>query len=164
MTIALPIEQFKRNIIGVLQAEVNLKYVWDVVSEIRPGKAGYAYAVTRSGDLIAHPDISLVLQQRNVSQLDQVKITFQAQTNPDKAKALVAHNLQGAPVISSFAIIPSLDWAVFIERPVDEAYGPVYASLLRTSSLLLVGLGVALFATFFVRRRVIHPLETLRDG
>src|SRR5262245_58782065 len=54
MTIALPIEHSKRNIVGVLQTEVNLKYVWDVVSAIKPGKAGYAYAVSRSGDLIAH--------------------------------------------------------------------------------------------------------------
>ena len=76
MTFALPIEHFKRNIIGVLQAEVNLKYVWEVVSNIKPGKAGYAYVTNRSGDLIAHPDISLVLQQRNVAQLNQVKEPF----------------------------------------------------------------------------------------
>ena len=60
MTMALPIEEFKGNIVGVLLAEVNLKYVWDVVSSIKPGKAGYAYAVSRSEELIAHPDISLV--------------------------------------------------------------------------------------------------------
>ena len=53
MTIARSIEQYKGNMIGVLQAEVNLKYVWEVVSDIKAGKAGYAYAVTRSGDLIA---------------------------------------------------------------------------------------------------------------
>jgi signal transduction histidine kinase len=164
MTIALPIEQFKGNIIGVLQAEVNLKYVWEVVSEIRPGKAGYAYAVSRSGDLIAHPDISLVLQQRNVAQLDQVKEAFQAIPSVPKSKAVVTHNLQGKKVISSYALIPSLDWAVFIERPVEEAYEPLYASILRTSSLLLIGLGVALLATLLVSRRVVRPLETLRHG
>ena len=64
---------------------------------------------------------------------------------------MVAHNLQGAKVISSYAIIPSLDWAVFIERPVEEAYEPLYASVLRTSSLLLIGLGVALLASFLSR-------------
>jgi signal transduction histidine kinase len=164
MTIALPIEQFKGNILGVLQAEVNLKYVWEVVSEIRPGKAGYAYAVTRSGDLIAHPDISLVLQQRNVSQLDQVKEAFQPVPAVAKPKAMVAHNLEGKQVISSYALIPSLDWAVFIERPLVEAYEPLYASILRISSLLLIGLGVALLATLLVSRRVVRPLETLRHG
>lgn len=164
MTIALPIEYHKRNIIGVLQAEVNLKYVLEVVSNIKPGTAGYAYAVTRSGDLIAHPDISLVLQQRNVAQLVQVKEAFQPISAVPKPKAVVAHDLQGKKVISSYALVPGLDWAVFIERPVEDAYEPLYASILRTSSLLLVGLGVALLATLLVSRRVVRPLETLRHG
>jgi signal transduction histidine kinase len=164
MTIALPIEHFKGNVMGVLQAEVNLKYVWEVVSDIKPGKAGYAYAVSRAGDLIAHPDISLVLQQSNVAQLNQVKEAFQSTPAVAKPKALVARNLEGEKVISSYALIPSLDWAVFIERPMVEAYEPLYASVLRTSSLLLIGLGVALLATLLVSRRVVRPLETLRHG
>ena len=164
MTIALPIEYSTRNIIGVLQAEVNLKYVLEVVSNIKPGRAGYAYAVTRSGDLIAHPDISLVLQQRNMAQLNQVKEAFKPISTVPKEKAVVAHDLQGKKVISSYALIPGLDWAVFVERPVEDAYEPLYASMLRTSSLLLVGLGVALLATLLVSRRVVRPLETLRHG
>ncbi len=164
MTIALPIEYSKRNIIGVLQAEVNLKYVLEVVSNIKPGTAGYAYAVTRSGDLIAHPDISLVLQQRNMAQLNQVKEAFQPISVVPKPNAVVAHDLQGKKVISAYALVPGLDWAVIIERPVEDAYEPIYASILRTSSLLLVGLGVALLATLLVSRRVVRPLETLRHG
>jgi signal transduction histidine kinase len=67
-------------------------------------------------------------------------------------------------VISSYARIPGVDWAVFIERPVKDAYAPLYASVLRISSLLMIGLGVALVATFVVRRRVVRPLEALRHG
>ncbi len=164
MTMALPIEEFKGNIVGVLLAEVNLKYVWDVVSSIKPGKAGYAYAVSRSGELIAHPDISLVLRGRKVSDLDQVRATFQP-VSDDHGRALtVARNLQGKQVISSFALVPRLDWAVFIERPVEEAHEALYASLLRTSGLLLTGLALALFASFFVARRVIRPLRVLGEG
>ncbi len=62
MTIAFPIEQFAGAVIGVVRAEVNLKHVWDVVSSIKAGEAGYAYVVDRTGDLISHRDISLVLQ------------------------------------------------------------------------------------------------------
>ena len=57
-----------------------------------------------------------------------------------------------------------MDWAVFIERPTNEAYAPIYASLFRTSILLLIGLGVSLLASFFVARRVVRPLQTLRQG
>jgi len=145
-------------------AEVNLKYVWDVVSGIKAGKAGYAYAVSRSEELIAHPDISLVLRGRKVSDLDQVRAAFQP-VSDDQGRALtVARNLQGKQVISSFALVPRLDWAVFIERPVEEAHEALYASLLRTSGLLLTGLALALFASFFVARRVIRPLRVLGEG
>ena len=41
---------------------------------------------------------------------------------------------------------------------------PLYASLFRTSGFLLVGLGMALVASLFVARRVVRPLETLRNG
>src|SRR5207244_2471141 len=37
---------------GVTVAEVNLKFVWDVVYPIRIGQAGYAYVVDASGYLI----------------------------------------------------------------------------------------------------------------
>ena len=83
----------------------------------------------------------------------------------DHGRALtVARNLQGKQVISSFALVPRLDWAVFIERPVEEAHEALYSSLLRTSGLLLTGLALALFASFFVARRVIRPLRVLGEG
>jgi signal transduction histidine kinase len=164
MTIAVPIERFAGDVIGVLQAEVNLKYIGDVVSNITVGKAGYAYAVSRAGELIAHPDISLVLQRRNVAQLEQVKAAFSEASTPARSNVIVAPNLQGKKVFSSFALIPILDWAVMIDRPVDEVFEAVYASLLRTSALFLIGLGMALFASYFLARRVVGPVRILREG
>src|SRR5262252_8344331 len=134
MTIAVPIERFAGDVIGVLQAEVNLKYIGDVVSAITVGKAGYAYAVSRSGELIAHPDISLVLQRRNVRQLPQVKAAFQAMHVPEEKRSLSAKSIQGEKVFASYALIPSLDWAVVVEQPLHEAYAPLYASMFRSSS------------------------------
>ena len=49
---------------GVAIAEVNLKLIWDVVSQIKVGEKGHAYVVDAQGRLIAHPDISLVLRGR----------------------------------------------------------------------------------------------------
>jgi signal transduction histidine kinase len=164
MTIAVPIERFAGDVIGVLQAEVNLKYIGDVVSAITVGKAGYAYAVTRTGELIAHPDISLVLQRRNVALLNQVKTAFQVSPGQAKPSAIIADNLQGKRVLSSSALIPSLDWAVILERPVEEAYETLYASMLRTSTLFLIGLGMALLASLFLARRVVRPVRILREG
>ncbi len=163
MTIAVPIEYSTGDVIGVLRAELSLRDIWDIISATKVGKAGYAYMVTRAGDLIAHPNIKLVLQQKKVV-LDQLKEAFQPSQGGLKPRAIVSYNLQGQKVFSSNALIPILDWAVFVERPIEDAREPLYSSILRTSSLLLVGLGLALLTSLYLARRVVRPLQALREG
>ena len=164
MTIAFPIEQFGGAVIGVVRAEVNLKHVWEIVSSIKAGEAGYAYVVDRRGDLISHRDISLVLQRRNLGHLAQVKAAFQTASGTPRSEVTLAENLDGKKVISSYAFIPSVQWVVIIERPAEEAYAPLYASMLRTATLLMVAFTMALLASLFMRQRVVRPLETLQRG
>ena len=121
--------------------------------------------VTRSGELIAHPDISLVLQRTRLTDLDQVKSAFQSTQGARRPKPLVAINLQGQKVFSSSAAIPGLEWAVIVERPVSEAYESLYASTapyFRFASSR--PWGSALLASIYVARRVVRPLQTLRLG
>ena len=57
---------------GVTVAEVNLKLIWDVVSAIKVGAGRPGLRHRRAGRLIAHPDISLVLRNTDLSRLAQV--------------------------------------------------------------------------------------------
>jgi signal transduction histidine kinase len=160
MTIAIPIERFAGEVVGVLIAEVNLKYIWEVVTRITVGLAGYAYVVSHEGDLIAHPDISLVLQRRNVRHLRQVRVALDGMSD----LLIPLPNLTGKKVFAAYAAIPDLGWAVLVERPAAEAYAPLYASIFRTSILLLVGLGMAVLASLLIGRRVVRPLAILQRG
>lgn len=164
ITIGVPIERFAGDVIGVLRAEIDLKYVGQVISNVRVGKAGYVYLVTRDGQLIAHPDLSMVLQKRELRETEQLQAVFFSPSNNNAPNALMAHNLHGKKVFTSFALIPGLGWVVFAEQPVEEIYAPLYASVFRTSGVFLLALGVALLATLLVRRRVVLPLEKLRQG
>ena len=157
--IAVPIKRINK-VIGALIAEVNLKHIWDVVSEIRAGRTGYAYVVSRDGELIAHPDISLVLKGRNLINLTQVQAALNGVRNPIGAQV----SLTGEKIFPAYTLIPDLGWAVVVERPTDEAYEPLYSSLLRTSMLLLIGLGMAGLASLLIGIRVVRPLEALRQG
>ena len=47
---------------GVTIAVINLKLIWDVISAIHVGQSGDAFVLDKSGRLVAHPDISLVLR------------------------------------------------------------------------------------------------------
>ncbi len=157
--IAVPIKRFN-SVIGVLIAEVNLKHIWSVVSDIQVGETGYAYVVSREGDLIAHPDINLVLKGRNLKDLVQVQAALAGAPIPLAAQL----NFAGQEVFAAYATIPDLEWAVLVERLAEEAYAPLYASLTRTVALLFVGLGMAVLASLLIGVRVVRPLQKLRQG
>ncbi|MEO6410619.1 MAG: cache domain-containing protein, partial [Burkholderiaceae bacterium] len=146
---------------GVTAAEVNLKFVWEVVSRIRIGEKGLAYVVDADGTLIAHPDISLVLKKTDLKALPQVA----ALSRPDAAAAPeVARNLQGEPVLSAFERIPTLAWTVFVESPRAEAFAPLYVTLQRMALVLVAALLISIAASFFLARALVRPLRTLQEG
>ncbi len=58
-------------------ADVNLKFIWDVVSRIRIGDKGKAYVVDDNGFLVADPDIGLVLRKTSLAGLPHVRAVVQ---------------------------------------------------------------------------------------
>ena len=149
---------------GVSVAEVNLKLIWDVVSAIRVGKGGRAYVIDARGRLIAHPDISLVLRNTDLSGLAQVR---SARGQPAGAAAediAPVADLQGRPVLAAHAPIPALGWLVFVELPVQEAYAPLYAAIQRSGLQLLAALALAVLAGVFLARRMVGPIQVLGAG
>lgn len=151
---------------GVTVAEVNLKFVWDVVSRIRVGATGYAYVVDDRGQLVSHPDISLVLQKTDLSTLPQVRAALAARNAPpgDVTDLIDAQDASGRAMLAAYATIAPIGWTVLVEQPQSEAYAPLYSSLLRTGLLLLLGLVVSVIASLLLARRMVTPIRTLQAG
>jgi len=149
-----------RTVTGVTVADINLKLILDVISQIRIGKDGYAFVVDRQGRLVAHPDISLVLRGTDMSRLAQVAAALKGEdTGPVNAT-----NRAGVPVLSAHATIPALNWLVFVELPTSEAQQPVINAGLRAAALLLLGLIIAGLAGALLARRMVVPIRALQAG
>ena len=149
---------------GVSIAEVNLKLIWDVVSKIKVGQNGHAYVVDGRGRLIAHPDISLVLRNTDMSCLAQVQAAQHGQSGNVPEDFQAATDIQGRQVLTAFAPVTPLGWTVFVELPVDEAYQPLIASIKRTALVLFGALFLAALAGMFLARRMVIPIQALRAG
>ncbi len=149
---------------GVSVAEVNLKFIWDVVSQIKVGQRGKAYVVDSRGRLIAHPDISLVLRTTDLSHLTQVQAARASFSGAAVETVQVAKDIQGQRVLTAYAPVAPLGWLVFAELPTDEAYAPLYATIARTGWLLLAALGLAFLAGMFLARKMVVPIQALRAG
>ena len=149
---------------GVSIAEVNLKLIWDVVSQIKVGERGHAYVVGAQGRLIAHPDISLVLRNTDMSKLAQVQATQAGHTGADLESLQGAKNIQGQEVLTASAPIAPLGWTMFVELPVEEAYASLYAALQRLAIVLAAASIFAVLAGIFLARRMVGPIQALRAG
>jgi signal transduction histidine kinase len=163
MTLAMA--QTGRNA-GVTIAEVNLKLIWDVITGMKMGEGGYAYVVDKDGRLIAHPDISLVLRNTDLSGLRQVAAA-QAEISGAPAAGpttMIATGIDGKSVLTAHAAIAPLGWTVFVELPMSEALAPLYGSALRSAALLALALGLAALAALFLARRMTGPIRQLQAG
>ena len=161
---------------AVTVADVNLKFIWDVVTRIRVGQKGKAYVVDSTGHLVADPDIGLVLRKTDMAPLEQVK----AALHPDAAEnvTMVAKDLAGSPVLTAWAPIEPgrdaprrdgppptpLGWKVFVEQPVSEVYKPLDATLYRTVALIIAGLLFSALAAMWLARTMARPISILQEG
>ncbi|HEX7786986.1 MAG TPA: ATP-binding protein [Methylomirabilota bacterium] len=149
---------------GVTAAEVNLKFIWDVVSQIKVGKAGQAFVVDGQGALIAHPDISLVLQKTDMGKLEHVNAALASARPGESESVTIARNLRNQRVLTAHSPIPSLHWTVFVEQPLEEAYAPLEASMQRTAMLELAGIALAVIVSLMLARRMVKPIRALQAG
>ncbi|HSD43356.1 MAG TPA: ATP-binding protein [Burkholderiales bacterium] len=145
---------------GVLIAEVNLKFVWEIVSRARIGQNGLAYVVDSRGQLVSHPNLDLVLARTDLSRLPHVSDAIAR----DPTARIETRNLAGAAVFAVGVPISRLGWTVFTELPAGEALAPVYAGVTRTALLGALGLLGALAASYALARRMVRPIRALGEG
>ena len=149
---------------GVSVAEVNLKFIWDVITQIKVGERGYAFVIDAGGRLIAHPDISLVLRNTDMVRLSHIKAAMEDRETSVADRIKIATDLRGQRVLTAHATAAPLGWTVFVELPEIEAYAPLYSTLQRSGLLLLAGLGLAFLAGLFLAQRMLVPIQALRAG
>ncbi len=152
-----------RRAAGIAIAEVNLKLIWDVITAIRVGDSGHAFVLDQSGRLVAHPDISLVLRGTDDEAFQAMRGLRQT-IEASGGEAVTAEDIDGETVVAAMAEITGVNWMVFVEQPLSEAFAPIYATLWRTAGLLLAGTAFAIALAYWLARRMTGPIRQLEQG
>ena len=155
---AVPAKDVFGDFRGVLLAEVNLKFMWDLVDSLKIGKTGLAYVVDRQGKLIAFGDIARVLRGENVGNLNEVRDFIGM---ADEAEVELSTGINGAKVIGTYVSLGMPDWAVVTELPVAEAYHQVIQTIVITVVFTLVMAAAAGWIGIYLARRMAVPLVKL---
>ncbi len=115
---------------------------------------------TPEGNLIAHTDSSMLVHRPHLQRLPQVAALARA---PEGAVS-VGRSLDGQSVLAASAPIPSMQWWLFVEQPLADAYAPVTDLLGRLFIILLAALVLCIGAGLILARWMTVPIQAVRDG
>jgi methyl-accepting chemotaxis protein len=161
---AVSIRDIFGHIKGILMAEVNLKFMWDLVGSIQIGKKGQVYVVSRKGDLIAAKDVSRVLKGENLTKLKKVSQFISSKESHPESGTDISKGIEGTTVVASYVPLVYPDWAVLAELPVLEAYGQVITIFIISILIMIFSFILAVIAGFYISKRITKPLIDLRDA
>jgi len=134
--------------VGVLIAEMKLKFMWHLVAVLKVGSTGTAYLTDQNGRVIVHPNRSIVLKN---SRFDI----------PAKTTIMPGLNGEKSIVVAQQIAFGNLPLFFVTEVPTSEALRQIYTSFFTLGAVLLLSLGASLALVFLVVRQIVQPLESL---
>jgi signal transduction histidine kinase/putative methionine-R-sulfoxide reductase with GAF domain len=164
VTMAVPIRARLGQAIGVVAVELNLAFLWQIVGDVMFSGEGQAYLVDSQGNLIAHQDPSLVLKRTNLSKHFKVRKFLASPEEKDPAPAEEGTGIMGKPVLSTYAPVRGLRWAVVLTEPVDNALADL--AMMQRYAILLLGIGLIIGSIIIVwaSNRITEPIRELHRG
>src|SRR3989344_567112 len=158
--IAVPAMDIFREPKGALIAEINLKFMWDLVENIHVGDTGLAYVVDKQGNLLAFTDTTRVLAHENLTTIQAVG-HFASNVSHTGQEDKISTGIQGVAVVSTFVALGTPDWAVVVEMPVLEAYSAVVGILGYSLLIMLFSAVFAVASGVYLSRRITGEIINL---
>jgi PAS domain S-box-containing protein len=159
LPITVPIRDPAGGVVGVMQVGVNVSHLWELISKYRLGAVHNAYIVDSQGLLIAHRDVSAVIEKRDLSGIFGVSRFRVSETGVYQYTGL-----SGARVMGASALVPLTGWGVVVEQGLHSAYRDLY--VLSAVFLGLSGLSVLLTVMLGLRFsfvNIVHPIRRLES-
>ncbi len=167
ISIAVPIFNYDKDVIGVLVADHDGLALNKYIKEMTVGKTGHSYIIDKQGTVIAHNKIQLVTKQNNAQVISKTKKNVESLAKferhaLDQSKSSIGfYDLDGVEQIASYAKIPSTGWTVIVKAPKQEFLGTV-ASMKQ--ALIIIGISVDILMLIIIlglSRRIVKPLKNL---
>jgi signal transduction histidine kinase/CheY-like chemotaxis protein len=142
---------------------IDLRFLSDLASGLKPSDGGNVYIVDGEGQLIAHTDPTQALRQLKVDRRAEVQQAREAIAGEVAVPiALDMPGLAGEPSVTTAIVLDSPDWLLLVEQPRSQVLHPAVATIQRTLVLVAVSVLVAMFASAAFGRRMAEPIAKLR--
>ena len=160
MRLATQIKNKDNEIIGVVSAEVSLAQANKLIEDIVLGKEGYLYLIEKSGGVIASGNGRVVKVGDNLFDIPRIS-GFAVNKNSGME---FTRSLANKEVVFSGLHIKTLDWYVFSEWPIKDAFN-VIGNILYGSFFVSLGILVLIIiVASYLTSKIVKPIKILSRG
>ncbi len=165
-TAVMPLWSGDGQFLGLVGANIKLESLSQtlskIISEHHSAEALQIVITDSSGQIIAHPDPSMLLHPiRDLVPEEVTRALIADAGHPSLSSAYIAQDLNGQERLYTYAPIAEINWGVMISRPTSSAFATQIflrqIVLIATVTFILIGL----FFWGALTLRVIVPIERL---
>jgi methyl-accepting chemotaxis protein len=152
---AVPIRGSGGTIVGVAGVDLTLDALKAEIAELRPGGKGAVTLVSTSGAVVASSDSA---------QREGLPDAVTSLADRARTEGVVSSEIDGDLVVATPVDLDQADvWVLVVQIPTSAVFADASAQRTLSIGLTLVALVIAAAVTFLVVRRVLRPVEALRD-
>jgi signal transduction histidine kinase len=157
IVVAVPIFSREGDFEGVLAGRFYVRFqrIGEEIQKLQVSDVGEAYLIDRNGQVIYHPDYSLI--SADFSQRGSVFNLMRGEYDG----ALILQELGKARQVVGYAIVDVTGWGLVIQEPWADVVAPARISLRPIILALLVGVVLVAAIVLWGAQRVVRPIAEL---
>jgi len=128
---------------------------------LKPGQRGYLFMLAGDGTILLHPDKARILRRVTDEPGGAMPTTARALAGEEGWSTAVTKS--GVEALIGYKRLHSVNWIVGIVYPTADAFAPLIALRRLTMVPTAAAAVLAGLLAWLAIRRLLHPLETLRD-
>jgi phosphoserine phosphatase RsbU/P len=153
---------------GVVTADLSLKWLKDIISEIKIYQSGYAFLISQSGVFVSHPDKDLVMNESIFSIAEATGDTVLRNIGRDMIHGKegfvpLNRNLTGKISRMYYAPLQSTGWSVGVVVPEDELFAALKSLTLELALIGAIGFILLFLVIVFISGKMTRPISALAD-
>ena len=154
VVISTPVRDTNSNIVGVLQANIQLGQLSDYVRQLSQ-EGSNVYILSRQKTVLAHPNEEYVQNQEDFGSLEFVS------EYTGEITTLRTKNINGEKVIVSYCPNELAGWLIVVETPLKTAMTSVYQLLYIYFTMFAIVIIVVVISSQYFSKLVAKPFVTL---
>jgi sigma-B regulation protein RsbU (phosphoserine phosphatase) len=161
--------QGKRKLAGIIAADISLSWLEAIIKDIRIGRTGYGFLISRNGVIVTHPSKDLIMNQSIFSIAEErndpgLREMGRHMIKGDSGFVPYRSFLTGKESWIVFDSLPSSGWSLGVVFPQEELLSSITALNITVLSLGLAGCIALILVIIYVSGSITRPLRVLADA